>query len=225
MSSRSTCARHFNTPAHPPATLEDLGETRRLVEKESRRFSPFAPNARDPVYLDDLADSAMRTLWSSTTRSGQGHSILGPGGGGLAGDDDVILVGAWKVTTTFISKMIDAGNDSSITLIASTMGVQPQPGGIAYTAAKHGIIGLMRTLAWEPSPWSIHAHTVSPGVVDTEINHGDNLAPGHERFPRFFTTQRTLPHVDWLSEQNVANVVCFLSSDQAMHTSRALTCL
>jgi len=94
----------------------------------------------------------MRTLWSSTTRSGQGHSILGPGGGGLAGDDDVILVGAWKVTTTFISKMIDAGSDSSITLIASTMGVQPQPGGIAYTAAKHGIIGLMRTLAWEPSP-------------------------------------------------------------------------
>jgi len=53
------------------------------------------------------------------------------------------------VTSALIPKMSEAGHDGAVTLIASAMAAQPQPGGIAYTTATHGGIGLMRTLPWE----------------------------------------------------------------------------
>ena len=210
-------------PTHLAATPEDLAETRRLVEKEGRRCLAVRVDARDLASLGDLADSTMREF-GRVDALVVNHAIWVGGipswdleAGSWQESIDVILGGAWKMTTAFIPKMIEARNGGAITLISSAMGAQPQPGGVAYTTAKHGIIGLMRTLSWELGAYSIRANTVSPGGVDTEINHGDTHARGHERFPRFFTTQRSLLPVDWLAEQDIANAVCFLSSDQAIH--------
>ena len=121
------------------------------------------------------------------------------------------------MTRAFIPKMIEPRNGGAITLISSAMGAKPQTGRVAYTTAKHGILGLMRTLSSELGACNIRPNAVSPGGVDTEINHGDTHARGHERFPRFFTTQRSLLPVDWLAEQDIANAVYFLSSDRAIN--------
>ena len=208
-------------PTHPAATPEDLIETRRLVEGAGKRCLAVQADARELAALSDLADSAMaefgrvdclvvnHAIWVGGIPSWEVEE------GSWEESIDVILGGAWKMTTAFVPKMIEGGNGGVITLISSSMGSKPQPGGIAYTTAKHGIIGLMRGLSWELGAYGIRVNTVSPGGVDTEINHGDNHIRGTKRFPKFFTTDRTLLPVDWMLEQDIADAVCFLSSDQA----------
>ena len=210
-------------PTHPAATLEDLAATRRLVEDHGRRCLAVRADARDLAAMSELADSVVaefgrvdalivnHAIWIGGIPSWQVPE------GSWQESIDVILGGAWKMTTAFIPKMIEAGNGGAITMISSVMGSQPQPGGIAYTTAKHGIIGMMRGLAWELGQHRIRVNTVSPGGVDTEINHGDAHKLGAELYPAFFGTQRSLLPVDWLDAHDIADAACFLSSDKARH--------
>jgi NAD(P)-dependent dehydrogenase (short-subunit alcohol dehydrogenase family) len=70
--------------------------------------------------------------------------------------------------------MIEAGNGGSIIITSSTGGVKGLPGiGAHYVAAKHGVVGLMRTLANELVPHFIRVNTVHPTGVNTPMIAND----------------------------------------------------
>jgi NAD(P)-dependent dehydrogenase (short-subunit alcohol dehydrogenase family) len=56
--------------------------------------------------------------------------------------------------------------------LASTAGLRGYPFTSAYTAAKHGMVGLSRALHAELSPAGIHVYAVCPGFVDSDITRG-----------------------------------------------------
>jgi NAD(P)-dependent dehydrogenase (short-subunit alcohol dehydrogenase family) len=65
---------------------------------------------------------------------------------------------------------------------ASMAGLIPSPGGVAYGAAKHAVVGLSRSLRIEARRHGVRVSTLCPGVVRTEIlnnagRHGDMLRP------------------------------------------------
>ncbi|WP_369806021.1 SDR family oxidoreductase, partial [Mycobacterium sp. E3251] len=55
----------------------------------------------------------------------------------------------------------------AIVIISSTNGLRGTPNSAAYTASKHAVVGLARTLANELGPSSIRVNTVHPGPVAT----------------------------------------------------------
>lgn len=56
--------------------------------------------------------------------------------------------------------------------LASTAGLRGYPFTSAYTAAKHGMIGLARALHAELAPAGVRVYAVCPGFVDTDITRG-----------------------------------------------------
>lgn len=87
---------------------------------------------------------------------------------------DVNLTGAWNTVKVAAPPMVDAGSGGAIVLISSTQGLSGTGGNdtaglTAYTASKHGLIGLMRSFANWVGPHSIRVNTVHPTGVATPM--------------------------------------------------------
>jgi 3-oxoacyl-[acyl-carrier protein] reductase len=100
---------------------------------------------------------------------------------------------------------------------ASFGAIVPIVGSAAYSASKAGVILFTRALAGELGPWNITANCYSPGMVPTQMNHFAELPP--ERQNRLLDTL-TLRH--WGEAKDVAQLICFLSSDLAGYITGAL---
>lgn len=81
--------------------------------------------------------------------------------------------------------------------LASTAGLRGYPFTSAYTAAKHGMVGLSRALHAELSPAGIHCYALCPGFVDSDITRGAAAAiaargrsTAEEAFQRMATQNR-----------------------------------
>jgi Enoyl-(Acyl carrier protein) reductase len=71
---------------------------------------------------------------------------------------DIDLAGLWKTTTAAVPAMIDARRGGSIILTSSVTGLIAFPNLTHYNAAKHGVVGLMKSLAIELAPHRIRAN-------------------------------------------------------------------
>jgi (+)-trans-carveol dehydrogenase len=211
--------RHFDT-IHEGSTEADLEETVRLVEKEDQRILARKVDARDLSALRSLANEAVgefgkvdvlavnHGIWAisenswSTTEEAWQESI------------DVLLTGAWKVTTAFIPKIIEGGG-GSVVLTSSAMGIKAQPSSAAYTTAKHGVLGLMKTIAWEAGRYNVRCNAVLPGMVDTKMLQGGTIEQSAQWQPRFFTLDRSLLPDGMIPPDGISRAVVFLASDES----------
>ncbi|GAB3670169.1 mycofactocin-coupled SDR family oxidoreductase [Halopiger thermotolerans] len=85
---------------------------------------------------------------------------------------DVNLKGMWLTAKHVGRHMVDRGGGGRIVNTSSTAGFVASPGLGHYTAAKHGVIGLTKTLAVELAPHDITVNAVCPTAVDTEMTSG-----------------------------------------------------
>jgi (+)-trans-carveol dehydrogenase len=92
-------------------------------------------------------------------------------------------------------------------------------------AAKHGVVGLMRTLAQELAPHSIRVNTVNPTQVDTDMIQNESMYhlfcpdipnPTREEFGAASAATILLP-IDWVESIDVSNALLFLASDEARY--------
>jgi NAD(P)-dependent dehydrogenase (short-subunit alcohol dehydrogenase family) len=74
------------------------------------------------------------------------------------------LTGVFLTCRAFLPAMVARGS-GSIVVIGSMTGKRPLPGRTPYAAAKTGLIGLVRTLAWDAGPHGVRVNLVSPGPV------------------------------------------------------------
>ena len=93
----------------------------------------------------------------------------------------------------------------------------------AYSAAKHGVIGLTRSLALELGAFNITVNAVCPGFVETQLFEGLINMVGstrnlnREQVLKTFVNQ--VPMGRMQTGEDVANVVAFLASDKASYIS------
>src|SRR6185503_10693396 len=100
---------------------------------------------------------------------------------------DVNLVGAFHTAKAAIPHLLAGQRGGSIIFTSSTAGLRGfgglQGGGLAYAASKHGIVGLMRTLANALAPHSIRVNTVHPTAVNTMMAVNPAMTSFLENYP------------------------------------------
>ena len=82
---------------------------------------------------------------------------------------DINLTGLWHTARAAVPHLIAGGQGGSIVLTSSVAGLQAMPGMSGYVSAKHGVIGLMRTLALELGQHHIRVNSVLPTNVNTPM--------------------------------------------------------
>ena len=135
---------------------------------------------------------------------------------------DINLTGVLHTCKAAIPHLSDGG---SIVLTSSTAGLVGMPTISHYVAAKHGVVGLMRSLAQELAPRMIRVNTVHPTTVPTpmvlnESTFGlflpDEEHPTLEQFKEMSTLMNVLP-IPWVEASDISNAVLFLASDEARY--------
>lgn len=102
----------------------------------------------------------------------------------------------------------------AIVIMSSVAGVQGTPGFSAYTASKHGVVGLMRCAALEFAPQKIRVNSVHPGPIETRMMRSieEGLAPGEGETVHQSLSQ-SIPLRRYGTVEEVARLTLFLASD------------
>lgn len=159
----------------PPSTSDDLAETADLVKAQNRRIVTAQVDVRDYDGLKSAVDSGVEQL-------GRLDIIVANAGIGNGGETldktsesdwqdmiDVNLTGVWKTVKAGVPHLLSGGRGGSIVLTSSVGGLKAYPHTGHYIAAKHGVVGLMRTFAVELGQHSIRVNSVHPTNVNTPM--------------------------------------------------------
>ena len=139
---------------------------------------------------------------------------------------DINLTGVFNATRVTLPSMVERGEGGSVVLTSSTAGLRAYANTAHYTAAKHGVIGLMKVLAQEAGPHRIRVNAVCPTTVRTPLvindstfelfaPHLENPTEDDVREP--FESLNILPGVAWIEPEDVSDAVLFLCSDAAKY--------
>jgi NAD(P)-dependent dehydrogenase (short-subunit alcohol dehydrogenase family) len=123
--------------------------------------------------------------------------------------------------------MIERGQGGPLLLTSSTAGMVGFGEMAHYTAAKHGVVGIMRALVQEVSQFDIRVNTVHPTNVDTDMIQNEPMyrlflpdaAPEEltkENYAASFGSMHPLQH-PWIEARDVSNAILFLASDEARY--------
>jgi len=167
------CAQAPTVP-YPMATPEDLARTVREVEELGRRIIPSQADVRDLAALSAAADAGAAELGRlDIVLANAGISSPAPT---LDMDEatwdemiDINLTGVWKTVKAAVPHIIRGGRGGSVVITSSAAAMITLESLAHYSAAKAGLVGLMRVLAKELAPLSIRVNTVHPSIVATEM--------------------------------------------------------
>ena len=223
------CAQ-IESVAYPMATPADLDETAQLVEAAGGRVVARHADVRDRVQLDAaVADGldAFGRLDIVVANAGI-MAIMGEVSLEVPAwydSIDVMLTGVFHTVEACVPTLIDQGDGGSIIITSSTAGLRgptssrrtATPGFLAYSAAKHGVVGLMRCYARSLAEYSIRANTIHPtGVATPMVANAEFMQWIGER-PEFGAgAQNALP-VQVVQPEDIANAAAFLASDDARY--------
>src|SRR4051794_14638201 len=141
---------------------------------------------------------------------------------------DVNLTGVFNTVRAALPSMVERGDGGSLVLTSSTAGLRAYANTAHYTAAKHGVIGLMKVLAQECGPEGIRVNAVCPTTVRTplvindatfELFAPDIEGPTEDDVREAFEGLNILPHVAWIEPGDVSEAVLFLCSAAAKYIS------
>jgi SDR family mycofactocin-dependent oxidoreductase len=212
------------TVGYKMSTPEDLKETARQVEELDRRIIAREADVRDAAAVRAVVEEGVSEL---------GRLDIVSANAGIATfvenawsmEDDVWeetiavnLTGVWKTLKAAIPAMINAGNGGSIIITSSTAGLKGMAGIAHYDSSKHGVVGLMRTLAIELAQHSIRVNTVHPTGVNTPMVVNDYMAQFLDADTGGANIMNLLP-VELVEAVDISNAVLWLASDEARYVT------
>ena len=140
---------------------------------------------------------------------------------------DVCMTGAWRTAKAVTPHMIER-QQGVMVFTSSVNGIEAGWNYMSYIAAKHGVMGIMRSAALELGPHNIRVHAVLPGPIDTPINDNKPGPRPHRRARRTPRARSTSPAIfKWnalrgrtaLPAEAIADGMIWLVSDESRHAS------
>jgi SDR family mycofactocin-dependent oxidoreductase len=221
---------------YPMATLEDLEETVRLVEKHGRRIVAIQADVRQVDQLRAAVERGIAELGSLDIVVAQA---------GVAGMKGEPQIDAWcaVVDTNLIGTMnaIQAalphlGDGASIIATGSTAALMDVSkvdvpgkdlGGVAYVFSKRALSQYIHELATHLAPRGIRANVVHPTNCNTDMLQSEpmyrSFRPDLEHPTRAdaepaFGVQQAMP-IPYVEPEDISNTVLFLASDEARYVT------
>jgi SDR family mycofactocin-dependent oxidoreductase len=223
--------KQLDTVPYPMSTPEDLDVTVEAVERLDRRIVARQADVTDFDSLQSAVAAGMSELgrldivcanagistqaltWELTEQ--QWSETI-----------EVNLGGVWRTIKATVPRLIEQGAGGSIILTGSTASLKGFAGVPHYTAAKHGVLGLMRALVNEVSQYNIRVNTVIPTGCNTPMIQNDamrelfGVAPeaSMENYASAFQAMHTLP-IPWVEPVDISNAVLWLASDESRYVT------
>jgi (+)-trans-carveol dehydrogenase len=219
---------------YPMATPDDLAETVKEVEALDRRIIATEADVRDYSAVKAALDDGVAQLGRLDIVSANAGIFSFGRAEELpeqAWQDmiDTNLTGAWHAAKAAIPHLRAGGRGGSIILTSSDLGLRAVENMVHYVAAKHGMVGLMRTLALELAPDMIRVNSVHPTIVNTDMIQNAPtyalFAPDleekdrtKERLAERFQAMNAMP-VPWAEPLDISNAVLWLASDESRYVT------
>jgi SDR family mycofactocin-dependent oxidoreductase len=224
---------HISSVPYPQGTEEGLQQTVKAVEALGRRAIGIKADVRDFAQLAGATADGVKEL---------GRLDIVSAGAGILNfavleeledaewDDlmDVNLKGVWHTAKAAIPHLRASGG-GSIVLTSSTCATIGMPGIGHYVAAKHGVVGLAKTLAVELGGDKIRVNTINPTNVDTNMLMNEAVfarfapdLPAEERTLENLLPRFKAPHVfdiGWIDAIDVSNALLWLASDESRYVT------
>jgi (+)-trans-carveol dehydrogenase len=221
----------FETVPYALGTEAELDETIAAIEGLGRRALKGLADVRDLAQIQSVVDAALEMFggidivcanagigsfyvsWEITPE--QWQDMI-----------DVNLTGVFNTTRATLPSMVERGQGGSLVLTSSTAGLIGYANTAHYTAAKHGVIGLMKVLAQELGEHGIRVNAVCPTTVGTpmvvnqttfDLFAPDVTNPTAEDVHDAFAGLNSLPGIPWIEPEDVSAAVVWLSSDAARY--------
>jgi SDR family mycofactocin-dependent oxidoreductase len=216
---------------YPLATPDDLAETVRLVEEQGRRCVSSVTDVRDLDATLAFVEEAQAVLGSSDILvANAGVSSLGSISTMTAAEwsetIDTNLTGVFNAMRA-VAPHMRRRRWGRIIGISSMMGRSSNPGISAYVASKWGVIGLVKSVAYELAHFGVTVNAIAPGNVSTPMIHNDTLYglmrpdlehPTREDVAPGMAALHVQP-VPWIEPEEITAAVVFLASEEARHIS------
>lgn len=220
----------IDTVPYEAASEQDLEVTAKEVEARGRKVVARVADVRDYSALKAAIDEGVAQLgrldivvanagiWSHAPShemsENQWQTMI-----------DINLTGVWHTTKAATPIMIEQGSGGSMILISSTAGLMGFANMAHYTAAKHGVTGLTKTLAAELGPHNIRVNSIHPTGVLTKMVNNDTMFrlfrpdlenPGIDDAAEALAQLNILP-LPWMDPVEISHSVVFLASDEAKY--------
>jgi SDR family mycofactocin-dependent oxidoreductase len=205
------------------STPEDLAETAALVEKLGRRCITIQSDTRDYDTMKSGLDAAVAELGRLDVVIANAGMTTGALSWEISAEAwDITLgmnlTGGFNTAKAAIPLLLEQGTGGAITFTGSVAGIRGLPFMADYAAAKHGVVGLCKTLANELGPHYIRVNTVHPfgvysGLQMTEVT---DLLEVHETYRPYFNPVLPVPVS---MPEDIAAAVAWISSDEARHVT------
>ena len=213
----------LDSVAYPMPTREDLDETVNLVEKTGRRIIAEHADVRDFDRLNEVVANGVAEL-------GRLDFVLANAGiFPAAGEQrldisafvdavDVNLKGVYFTIEAALPSLLHHGDGGVIVITSSAAGFKSvssnfdsmSHGAAGYTAAKHGVIGVMRHYATTLAEKNIRVNSVHPGGVATPMIINEAMGRLIEEDPEFGKSQQPKLSMPPLDPEVITDMMVYL---------------
>jgi SDR family mycofactocin-dependent oxidoreductase len=224
----------LDTVAYQGATDADLAETVKLVENHGRRIIARKADVRDQAAVQAVLDEGvaefgrvdivlanagiMPLLGEKGERRQAWHDSI-----------DIMLTGVLHTCEAAIPRLIEQGEGGAIVITSSLAGLKgpirdldvKNDGFLGYVAAKHGVVGLMRSYANCLGPYSIRCNTVHPTGVNTPMVANPEFAQLSQEHPSLVEAMRNALPIPMVEAVDISNAIVYLVSDAGRYVTGA----
>lgn len=222
--------RSIDSVPYELSSTDDLLQTVKEVEAVGRTILASVADVRSSTALQVAVDEGVKQLGRLDIVCANA-GVLGFGRVHELSDNewqdmlDVNLTGVWRTCKVAIPHMIAGGRGGSIILTSSAAALKGKPGIGHYSAAKTGLVGLMRTMANELGSDMIRVNTVHPTAVETSMvlnpptfrRFRPDLEDPAKKDVVDAYAELNILNLPWIEAVDVSNAIVFLASDEARY--------
>jgi len=213
------------TASYSGATLDDLEEAASLVKELGRRMVTTVVDVRDSKQLTAALRAGVAELGGLDIVVANAGICTAAKFWEISDEqwDEMIavnLTGVFNTLRASVPILLEQGRGGSIIATSSTAGLRGLPFLGHYAAAKHGVVGLVKTLANEVAEYGIRVNSIHPTGVATGLNASELfelLQPRQDQLGAIF--MNAIPTPPMMQPEDVAATVAWLASDDAKYVT------